>query len=157
NVNRITLERDGLGKPVDNASQAFKGVLELLPVGRLREAEAWQVGRDHVKAVGQGWNEITEHVRRRREAVQQKNGGSSFWSGFAIKNLQAVDGGMLISDHDGNLFRKIWPMARVGVQGSEPRLPFTSSDVLTDNMIHYRCYNYFRVAQRAPDQNQTEF
>ena len=50
-------------------------------------------------AIGQDGNEVAEHVRRCRKAVQQEKGWGSFRAGFTIKNLGAVDDGMVIADH----------------------------------------------------------
>src|SRR2546425_830979 len=42
--------------------QLRERVAELLAIGRIREAESREVGRDHMVAVRQGRNEVTEHV-----------------------------------------------------------------------------------------------
>src|SRR5689334_10656391 len=77
----------------------FERITKARAVGRIREAESWQIGRDHTVAVGQGRNEVAEHVRRRWEAVQQEKGWGSIRAGFTIKDPRAVDDGMLILDH----------------------------------------------------------
>ena len=111
-VDRKTLETNGLGKASDHLSQSFERVAELLPVGRIREAEARQIGRYHVVAIGERRNKVAKHVRRRWEAVQQENGWSSFRAGLAIKDLVAVDGSVLILDHDEPLLKRYGRVAR---------------------------------------------
>src|ERR1700693_4371533 len=86
-VNRIALETDCLGEAVDDLGQVLKRVAEQFAIGWIREAESRKVGCDDMVAVCQGWNEVAEHVRRRREPVQQQYGRSGFRAGFAIKDL----------------------------------------------------------------------
>src|SRR4029077_16704998 len=99
-VDRETIETNGLGKAFDHLSQLLERVAELLPVGCIREPEARQIGRYHVVAIGERRNKVAKHVRRRWEAVQQENGWSSFRAGLAIKDVVGVDGSVLIIDHD---------------------------------------------------------
>jgi hypothetical protein len=49
----------------------IEGVCEVRSVRRIGKAEAWQIRGYHVIAIGQCWNEFPEHVRGRREAVEQ--------------------------------------------------------------------------------------
>src|SRR6266581_6839070 len=64
NVDCVALEADCLGEAVDGLGQVLERVVEPFPVGRLRESEAWQVGCRKMVPVGQGRNEVTEHVPR---------------------------------------------------------------------------------------------
>ena len=68
--------------------------------------EPRKVRRDHVKAVGEERNQITEHVPRAREAMQQQQLRRIGRSRFAIENLKAIDVGGAISDgrHETLLF-----------------------------------------------------
>ena len=82
-VNRVAFEADSLCEGVDDLGQVLKRVAEPLAVGCIREAESREVGCDHMVTLGQGRNEVTEHVRRCREAVQQEYGWGGFRAGFA--------------------------------------------------------------------------
>ena len=53
-VNRVAFETDRLGEGVDDLGQVFKRIAEPFAVGRIREAESWEIRRDHMVAVGQG-------------------------------------------------------------------------------------------------------
>jgi hypothetical protein len=53
-------------------------------------AEARQVGRDDVVAIGETRDEIAEHVARARKAMKQQQRRCAFGPGLAIKDLQAV-------------------------------------------------------------------
>jgi hypothetical protein len=52
-------------------------------------------------SIGKQRDEIPEHVRRGREAVQQKNGRRPWISGFPVKDLDAGDLNRAIVDLTG--------------------------------------------------------
>jgi hypothetical protein len=83
--------------------QVIEGVRELRDRGRIRVAVADHVRGDHVEVIGQPRDEIPEHVRRGRIAVQQHDRGGMLVAGFADKDLQAVDLDGTMRDHGGNL------------------------------------------------------
>lgn len=62
-----------------------KGVGEFGMVRSVTLPEARIVRRDHSMAVGEKLHQIAEHMRRRREAMQQNDYGAVFWTGFAVK------------------------------------------------------------------------
>jgi hypothetical protein len=62
-INRVAFETHRLREAVNNLAQILKRVAKPLTVRRIREAEAQQIGCDHMEAVGQSRNEIAEHVR----------------------------------------------------------------------------------------------
>src|SRR5215471_19768692 len=99
-VDRVSINTDGLCEPVDDLGQVLKAVAELFAVGRIGKAETGKIGRDQVIAVGESWNEITKHVRRRGKTVQQQDRSAILRTCFAIENLGAVDDGLLISGHN---------------------------------------------------------
>ena len=70
----------------------------MAPVRHVRLAEARQVGRDEVEAVGQKGNEIPEHMAGAGKAVQQQQRGRPGGPGLAIKNLHPVHVGRAIID-----------------------------------------------------------
>jgi hypothetical protein len=57
---------------LDDVGQVIERVLELGHRRRVAVAEARVVGRDEVKIRSKRRHKIAEHVRRRREAVQQQ-------------------------------------------------------------------------------------
>ena len=70
-IDRKTLQADHFRKAVDDAGDAVERVGEVAPRRHIRLAEARQVGRDDVEAIGEQRDEIPEHVARAREAVKQ--------------------------------------------------------------------------------------
>jgi hypothetical protein len=57
-----------------------------------------KVRRYEVKAVGEKWNQIAEHMPGRWKPVQQQQRWSVCWAGFAIGNLEATNIGGAIVD-----------------------------------------------------------
>ena len=115
--------------------QVLKCVAEPFAVGCIREAEAREVGCNHMVAVRQGRNEVAEHVRRRGEAVQQENRWVSFRAGFAIKNLGALDEGMVIAGHSVSPQRLVRhlgdPLFHYGKVGTDSVLSVKTTSALT--------------------------
>jgi hypothetical protein len=83
----------------------FETVVELAKTWRFRIAEADQVRRDHMEATGQQRNQIPEHVRRTREAMQQDQCWSLVVTRLSVENLAAVYGGGAVVGH---FFRLRW-------------------------------------------------
>ena len=71
-VDRKAIEADHLGEAVDDLGDVVEGVGELAARRHVGLAEAGQIGRDDVKAIGKKRDEVAEHVARAREAVQQQ-------------------------------------------------------------------------------------
>ena len=90
-------EADHLGEAVDDVGDMVEGVGEVAPRRHVRLAEARQVGRDDVEAIGQERDEVAEHVARAREAVQQQQLRRVGGAGLAIEDLEAVHIGGAIS------------------------------------------------------------
>jgi hypothetical protein len=65
------LQANDLGETVDDPGNVIKCVGEAAPRRHVRLAEARQVGRDDVEAIGQKRYEVPEHVARAREAMKQ--------------------------------------------------------------------------------------
>src|SRR6476620_12544900 len=72
-VDGETRKTDCIGESPDYLGEIGEAVAELRPVGRHSEAEARQVRRHDMMAVGKQGNEVAEHMRRSREAVQQQD------------------------------------------------------------------------------------
>src|SRR5215467_16008188 len=99
-VDRVSINTDGLCEPVGDLGQVLKAVAERFAIRGVRKAKARKVGRHQMVAVSQGWNEIAKHVRRRRKAVQQQDCRAIPGAVLAIEDLSAVDDGLLISGHN---------------------------------------------------------
>ena len=79
--------------------EIVEGVVEFVCVRRVTVTEARVVGSDDVEFVGKLRDEIPEHMRRTRKAVQQNDGGCGLGSAFTIEKLKAIYGGMLERCH----------------------------------------------------------
>ena len=55
--------------------------------------------RDHMVAFGQFRYQVAEHMRRRRESVQQEDRRRGVRSRFSTEDFGSIDGGVLMSDH----------------------------------------------------------
>ena len=78
------------GETGDHACEIGEGVLKAVVRWRIGTAEAWQVGRDDVKTVGQLGNQVAEHVAAAWKAVQQQERRQGLCAGFPIENIQSV-------------------------------------------------------------------
>ena len=78
--------------------QRVEGVVEVGRGGRVGEAEAEVIRRDDVVAARQLWNQVAEHERARREAVQQHDRGSVGRPGLPVEQALSVDGGVAVVD-----------------------------------------------------------
>jgi hypothetical protein len=72
------------GEPVE-------GVVELIHGGRIGMPETDVVRRDDTEAVRQQRDEVTVHVRRRREAVQEHADRVDCVAGCAVEGAQTID------------------------------------------------------------------
>ena len=89
------VEADDLGEAVDRVREPVESVAAVRHVG---VAEARQIGRDDVEAVGQQRDQVAEHVARAREAVQQQQLRRIRRARLAIEDLEAVHVGGAIGD-----------------------------------------------------------
>src|SRR5262249_37488682 len=87
---------------VDDLAEVVEGVGEF-GRGRPRAvAEADQIGRDDPEPVGEPWDQIAKHVRRRREPVQQYDGWRVARAEIAVEDVEATNGfELVLFDHDG--------------------------------------------------------
>src|SRR5215472_11033161 len=99
-VNRMSINTEGLCEPVDDLGHVLKTVAELFAVRGVGKAEAWKIRRQQMVAVSQGWNEIAKHVRRSRKTVQQQDCRAILGAVLAIEDLEAVDDGVLVGGHN---------------------------------------------------------
>src|SRR5262249_15861628 len=68
-----------------------EGVSEFVPRRHRAVAEARVVGGEHAVAVGQGRDQVAEHLRVGREAVQQEYCRRVLWPGLAVEDVQVTD------------------------------------------------------------------
>src|SRR5215831_5515522 len=54
-------------------------------------AETGVIGRDQMVAVCQVWHQVSEHLRRSRETVQQKHRWVLRRTGFAVEDIQSIN------------------------------------------------------------------
>jgi hypothetical protein len=98
NVHREALQADDLGEAVDDAGDMIECVREVAPRRHVRLAEARQVGRNDVEAIGQKRDEIPEHVARAREAMQLQQLRRAGPTSLPVEHLHPVDVGLAIFD-----------------------------------------------------------
>ena len=92
------LQADHLCEAVDDGGDVIECVFEFAPRWHVRPAEAGQVGRDDVEAIGQKRDQIPEHVARAWDAMEQQQRRRVGGSGLAIKDSHAVYIGRAIFD-----------------------------------------------------------
>src|SRR5215469_13887647 len=127
-VNCESIDTDGLCEPVDDLGQIVKGVAEFFTVGRVGKAEPREIRRNHMVLIRKRRNEITKHVRRGGETVQQQDRGTIPGTCFAIKDLGTVDDGMLVSGHH----EPPWDLEALNIADrTSPSRASTKSDDLT--------------------------
>ena len=75
-------------------------------VGRGAFAKSWVIGRDDVVAVRERRDQVAEHVRRGRKAVQQQHDRRIRGSCFAVEDVDPVDFGCaVVNDRNGGVLR----------------------------------------------------
>src|SRR5690606_41383099 len=83
---------------IDDPGDLLEGVIEM--GGRIDRglSEAGKIRSNHAVALCQHRNQVTEHVRRRAEAVEQQDDGSVRWTGLAIEDAHRFDIGRTVVD-----------------------------------------------------------
>src|SRR6266567_6156675 len=89
---------DHFSEAVNSPRDVVEGVAELGPFRHVRLAKPGQIGRNHMKSVGELRNEIAEHVACSWKAVQQKECRSVRATGLPVEDFDAVDGYSPVSD-----------------------------------------------------------
>src|SRR5262249_49056862 len=102
------------------------GVAELGPFRHVRLAEAGQIGRNHMKSVGELRNEIAEHVACGRKAVQQKERRSVGATSLPVEDFSAADGYSPVGDLS-HLSRGRCPLYNFDIQPAMAR-PISSGE-----------------------------
>ena len=93
-------------KTVDDVGVMGERVGERLVVGRGAFAKSWIVGRNDVVAIRERRDQIAEHVRRGRKAVQQQHDLRILRPRFAIEDVDPVDlGRAVMNNWNGGLMR----------------------------------------------------
>src|SRR5262245_8813727 len=78
------------GELLDDPGEVVEGVSELVPRRHRVVTEAGVVGSEHAVAVGQGRDQVAEHLRAGREAVQQQYRRRVFRPGLAVEDVQVA-------------------------------------------------------------------
>src|SRR4029077_1028522 len=90
-VEGVLRQTEYRGELLDDGGEVIEGVSELVPRRHRAVAEAGVVGGEHAVAVGQGRDQVAEHLRTGREAVQQEYCRRVPRPGLAVKDVQAAD------------------------------------------------------------------
>lgn len=101
-VQRTAVDPDPAGQLVDQRRVVLEGVGERRPVGHLAVPVARVVGRDDAELVRQQRDQVAEHLRRCREAMQQQQHGSIPGACVAMEDLHAIDLDSLVANVDGS-------------------------------------------------------
>src|SRR5262245_34774823 len=108
-VHRKLIEAYDFGEALDHAGNVVECVSEFFSRRHVGLPEPRKVRRNHKKSVGEQRDQITEHVARARETVQQQQLRCFGWPRFTIEDLETVDVGLEISDrhHENPTFGAI--------------------------------------------------
>src|SRR5262249_14715888 len=90
-VEGVLRQTEYRGELLDDGSEVVEGVSELVPWRHRAVAEAGVVGGEQAVAVGQGRDQVAEHLRAGREAVQQEYCRRVLWPGLAVEDVQVTD------------------------------------------------------------------
>src|SRR5262245_17257509 len=90
-VEGVLRQAEYRGELLDDGGEVIEGVSELVPRRHRAVAEAGVVGGEHAVAVGQGRDQVAEHLRAGREAVQQEYCRRVLWPGLAVEDVQVTD------------------------------------------------------------------
>src|SRR5260370_42052874 len=85
------IEADDLGKAVDHTGDVVERVTEFFSWRHIGLTEPRKVRRDDMKSVAEERDQITEHVSRAREAVQQRQLRRIRWPRLAIENHETIN------------------------------------------------------------------
>ncbi len=91
-VHGIALHAQLLQQAVHEVGVVAEAVVEGSMIGCRAEAEPRIIGGDDMVFVRQQWYQVTKHMRRGREAVQQDDSRSVRRACFAVEDLDAVNG-----------------------------------------------------------------
>jgi hypothetical protein len=90
-VHCVAIRAELTEQAVHQVGIVSEGVSELRVIRRCALAKSRIVRRDGMVAVSQGRDQITEHVRGGREAVQQKHDWSARGARLAVEDVNAID------------------------------------------------------------------
>ena len=104
NIEGVLLQPDLLRELLDHFGQMIEGVFELVHSRHRAVTVAGVIRSDQVKLVGQHRDQIAEHVRTGREAVEQEHDWGILRPRLTVENIQAVDFCGPVS-HSGRCYR----------------------------------------------------
>ena len=101
-VHRVTPHPELIEQAVDEFPEAIEGVSKPGAIRHVALAVARIIRRDDAVTIRKRRDQIAEHVRRRRKAVQEQHDRCLRGPGFAIEDVHAVDlGGAVMCDGRG--------------------------------------------------------
>ena len=90
-VHRVARGAELIEQAIDQRRVAIEGIGEGRAVRHVALAEAGIVRGDHVIAIAEGGDQVAEHVRRRRKAVQQQHDRRISRAGLTVEDADAID------------------------------------------------------------------
>src|ERR1700739_1069809 len=97
-------------EPFGHSRQPFERILEIASRWCRALAISRKVWGNDMIFVRKLWNQIAEHVRRRRKAVQEQNGGCVLGAGFAIEDFHPAHVNPGIEDGLRPNIRRVFPI-----------------------------------------------
>src|SRR5215813_12031898 len=90
-VEAVAFKLQCLRKLLHYVRKVVKRVFKLMHGRRRAFAKTGVIGRDQMVGVRQFWHQVSEHLRRSRETVQQKHRWVLRRTGFAVEDIQSID------------------------------------------------------------------
>ena len=91
-VHRVAGDAELLEEAVDEFAEAVEGVGERRAIRHVALAVAGVVRSDHVVAIRERGDQVAEHMRGCRKAVQQQHHGRILRPRLTIEDLDPIDG-----------------------------------------------------------------
>src|SRR5215831_2541317 len=91
NVETVAFKLQCLRKLLHYLREVVKCVFKLMHGWRRAFDETGVIGRDQMVAVCQFWHQVSEHLRRSRETVQQKHRWVRRRTGFAVEDIESIN------------------------------------------------------------------
>jgi hypothetical protein len=132
-VDREAFQANDFREAVNDAGDVVECVGELGPRRHLRLAEAWQVGRDDVEAIGEERDEIPKHVARAGEAMKQQQRRRIGAPSLATEDHETVHVGRTIFDGS----HCVSPSEHADTRGGRRRLTGVAG-TRTDQAVRHR-------------------
>ena len=103
NIQGVAAQAERVGEAIDELGESVERIGELSARRGFRVAEAGEVGRDHAVAIGEPGDQVAEHVRRGRKAVQQEQDRRVGGPGRAIEDVDVAHSDRLVRNAHGSI------------------------------------------------------